>query len=84
MDDLIFSGHALVEMQSDSLTGDDVYTAVGDYDQRIERDDGRTVYSRLLDDGRYVVVVLEDDGRTVVSAWWDARRSRRQRRWRCT
>ena len=80
MDDLVFLPHALEEMQADSLTEDDVYTVVGDYDDIIERDDGRTVYGRLLDDGRLVVVVIEHDGESVVTAWQDERRSRRRRR----
>ena len=80
MADLRFPGHALEQMQRDSLTEDDVHTIVGDYDESIERVDGRTVYSRTLDDGRYVTVVIEDDEITVVSAWTDMRRSRRFRR----
>ena len=55
-------------------------TVVGDYDEMIERiTDGRTEYSRMMDDGRWFVVVIENDGVTMVSAWWDRRRSRRQR-----
>jgi hypothetical protein len=80
MDDLIIPEHALEQMQRDSPTEDDVYTVVGDYDEIVERPDGRTVYSRLLDDGRHVTAVIEDDGVTVVTAWVDARRSRRRRR----
>lgn len=80
MDHLVFPRHALEEMQRDSLTRDDVYTVVADYDDTIERDDGRSVYRRLLNDGRFVVVVIDDDGMTVVSAWSDNRRSRRRRR----
>jgi len=80
MDDLIIPEHALEQMQRDSLTEDDVYTVVGDYDESIERVDGRTVYGRMLDDGRHVTVVIEDDEITVVSAWVDKRRSRRLRR----
>jgi hypothetical protein len=80
MDDLVIPEHALDEMQTDSLTDEDVYTVVGDYDEKIVQQCGRTEFARLLDDGRYVVVVLERDGSTVVSAWLDKRRSRRRRR----
>ena len=80
MDDLIFDGHALDEIARDSIAKDEVYTVIGDYDERVDRFDGRTMYERLLDDGRYVVVVIEDDGVTVVTAWEDARRSRRRDR----
>jgi hypothetical protein len=80
MDDLIIPKHALDEMQNDGLTDDDVFTVVGDCDERIEQHSGRTEFARLLDDGRYVVVVVEDDGFTVVTAWLDKRRSRRRRR----
>ena len=66
MDDLVFPEHALEEMRDDRLTDEDVYTVVGDPDEIIERDDRRSVYSRMLDDGRYVVVVIEDDAVTVV------------------
>ena len=80
MDDLSFPEHALKQMQRDSLTEDDVGIVVGDCDESIERVDGRTVYSRMLDDGRHVTVVIEDDAITVVSAWVDKRQSRRLRR----
>ena len=80
MDDLVVPEHARDQMQRDSLTDDDVYLVVGDYDEKIERIEGRTEYARRLDDGRYVVVVIEYDGMTVVSAWCDRRRSRRRRR----
>lgn len=80
MDHLLFPRHALDEMRRDSLTRDDIYTVVGDYDEKIERDDGRSVYRRQVLDGRWVVVVIETDDATVVSAWCDKRLSRRQRR----
>ena len=80
MHDLVFPPHALDEMRKDGLTKDDIYTVVGNCDDKVERLDGRAVYRRLLDDGRYVVVVIEDDDVTVVSAWCDKRRSRRRRR----
>jgi uncharacterized FlaG/YvyC family protein len=78
VDQLDFEGHARDEGQHDSVSKDELALVVGDYDDKIERDDGRTEYSRMLDDGRWVVVVLEDDGETVVTLWWDRRRSRRQ------
>ena len=80
MDDLVLPVHARDQMQRDNLTEDDVYTVVGDYDEKIERIEGRREYARELDDGRHVVVVIEDDGVTVVSAWWNKRRSRWRRR----
>jgi hypothetical protein len=80
VNDLVFPEHARDEMQTDGLTDCDVYTVVGDYDEKIERNEGRTEYVRELDDGRYAVVVIEDDGVTVVSAWWHKRRSSRSRR----
>lgn len=80
MDDLIIPEHARSGMQTDSVTEDDVYTVVGDYDEKFERiTDGRTEYGRMMDDGRWFVVVVEHDSETLVSAWWDRRRSRRRR-----
>ena len=80
MDDLVFIEHALKAMETDSITEDDVYTVVGDYDEALEHIvDGRTEYGRRMDDGRWFVAVIEKDGETVVSAWWDRRRSRRSR-----
>ena len=81
MDDIIIPKHAADSLQDDGLTMDNVFTVVGDYDDRIERTvDGRTEYGRTLEDGRYVVVVIEHDGLTMVTAWQDKRRSRRQNR----
>jgi hypothetical protein len=80
VDDLVFPEHARDQMQRDGLTEDEIYTVVGDYDEKIERNDGRTEYARELDDGHYVLVVIEDDGVTIVSVWWNKRRSRRRRR----
>ena len=71
VDDIIIPEHAWEAMQTDSITEDDVFTVVGDYDEMIERiTDGRTEYSRMMDDGRWFVVVIENDGETMVSAWW--------------
>jgi len=78
MDELIFSDHARDAMRDDSLAEDDVYTVVGDYDEMIERRDGRLEYERTLDDGRHILVIIERDGRTVVTVWWNKRRSRRR------
>jgi hypothetical protein len=81
MDHVIIPEHARKAMQTDSITDDDIYTVVGDYDEKIERlTDGRAVYGRMMEDGRWFVVVIENDGETMVSAWWDRRRSRRRRR----
>jgi hypothetical protein len=79
MPDLIFQPHVRTAMQVDSITEDEVYHAVGDYDTILEYDDGRTEYGRWFDDGRWIVVIIEDDDRTVVTAWEDKRRRRRRR-----
>ena len=79
MPDLIFTRHAWEEMARDSISEDDVYQVVGDADDIIEQDDGRTRYTRTLDGGREVVVIVEDDDETVVTAWeWRRRRPRRR------
>lgn len=44
MDDLVIPKHALEQMQRDSLTEDDVYVVVGNYDESIARLDGRVLY----------------------------------------
>ena len=80
MDDLEFEPHAREGVQRDSVSEDEVYHVVGDADEEIDRDDGRTEYWRILDDGRQIVVVVEDDTGTVKTVWWNKRRSRR-RRW---
>lgn len=81
MDDIVIPEHALGGMRTDSITEDDVYTVVGDYDEKFERQtDGRTEYGRMMEDGRWFVVVIENDGETMVTAWWGRRRSRRRRR----
>jgi hypothetical protein len=69
MPDLIFGGHALDEMQRDSVSADEVYLVVGDADVEYERNDGPTRYERLLDDGRYIVVMVQDDIQTVITVW---------------
>ena len=79
MDNLEFEPHARDEMQRDSVSEDEVYHVVGDADDEIERDDGRTEYWRVLDDGRQIVVVVEDGTQTVKTVWWHKRRSRRRR-----
>lgn len=73
---LTFLPHARREMQRDSITEDHVCQVIGDYDEMIEQNSGRTRYTRLLDDGREITVVVEHDGRTVVTAWWNKRRRR--------
>jgi hypothetical protein len=79
MPDLIFTQHAWEEMARDSISEDDVYHVVGDADDIIEQEDGRTRYTRTLDDGREVVVIVEVDDETVVTAWeWRRRRPRRR------
>jgi len=78
MPDLVFPDHALQRMRERDLLIEHVHQVVEDADRIIERDDGRTEYSRIVDDGRDVTVVVEDDGITVVSVM--ARRRRRPRR----
>ncbi len=79
--DLIFPKHARDEMQRDSVSEDEVYHVVADYDDMLTRLGGRTEYTRLLDDGRRILVVIEGDERTVVTVIWNKRQSRRRRQW---
>ena len=74
MDDLIFPLHAREEMSNHNVSEDDVYQVVGDYDEEIPYDNGRTEYVRTMEDGRTIVVIIESDNETVVTVW--------QRRWR--
>jgi hypothetical protein len=79
MDDLIFPDHVLWRMSQRQVSEDDVYHVVGDADDVLDRHDGRTEYTRMLDDGRELRVVIENDGVTVVSVWdWKRRRPRRR------
>lgn len=68
-------------MRQRGISEDDVYLTIEDPDDEIERDDGRTEYTRVMGDGREILVVVEDDGeaRTVVSLW-DRKRRRPRRR----
>ena len=74
-----FSPHALREMARDNIPYDAIYHVVGDADDVIEQDDGRTMYEGIWE-GRAIVVVVEADGETVVSAWERKRESRRKQR----
>jgi hypothetical protein len=74
VDDFIFPKHARDEMSNHSVSEDDVYRVVGDYDEEIPYDNGRTEYVRTMEDGRTIVGIIESDVRTVVTVW--------QRRWR--
>lgn len=74
MGHLIFPRHALDEMRNHRVSENDVYRVVGDYDEEIPYDDGRTEYVRAMEDGRTIVVIIEDDEETVVTVW--------QRKWR--
>lgn len=77
MNDLKLHPHALAEMARDNITTDVVHAVVADADEVIERDDGRTVYTRRWE-GTVVVVVAEGD--LVVTVWENKRgRSRRGR-----
>ena len=80
MDDLIFYEHAWEEMRRDSVSEAEVYHVIGDADEVIERDDGRTIYVRVLDDGRQIFVVVEDETRIVETVWWNKPGSRRRSR----
>jgi len=80
VDQLIFDPHARDEMARDSVTEDEVYTVVGDYDEKYERENAPTRYERMLDDGRLIVVMVDEPARTVRTVWWDKRNSRRRRR----
>lgn len=80
MEDLVFDPHALTEMARDVVSEDEVYHLIGDADEEIERDDGRTEYARMLDDGRWIVAIVEDETGIVRTVCWDARPSRRRRR----
>lgn len=42
MDDSVFPTHALDEMSNHGVSEDDVYRVVGDYDEEIPYDNGRT------------------------------------------
>jgi hypothetical protein len=76
---LHFSSHARAEMAKDQLPEAAVYHVVGDFDDRVEQDNGRTLLTGVWE-GRVVVVILESDGRTVVTAWERKRDTRRRRR----
>jgi hypothetical protein len=78
VDHLIFPDHAWKAMAADSITDEDVYHVIGDWDDMIEHVDGRTEYIGTIADGRHITVVLESDDQTVVTAWWNKRRSRRR------
>jgi hypothetical protein len=56
-----------------------VYHVVGDFDERVEQDNGRIMLTGVWE-GRVVVVVMESDERTVVTAWERRRDTRRHRR----
>lgn len=80
MDDFEFDRHARDEMASDAISEDEVYHVVGDADEVIERPDGRSEYSRMMEHGRWIVVIVDEGSRTVETVWWDKRRSRRRDR----
>ena len=46
MDEIIIPEHAWGAMEDDFLTEEDVFTVVGDYDEMIERVDGRKTICR--------------------------------------
>lgn len=77
MDEYVFTVHALGEMARDSITVDGVYHVIGDADEILHRDDGRTDYVGVWE-GRTFRVVIEDDGYTVVTVFEVKRRRRRR------
>lgn len=80
MDHLQFDPHALQEMARDSIPFDAVYHVVGDADEIVEQDNGRTRYTGIWE-GRTIVVIAEGD--YVITAWErrrDGQRARRGRR----
>lgn len=82
LDDLDFTPHARDEMATDQIPEVAVYHVIGDADQVIEQDDGRTKYTGTWE-GRVIVVVVEWDERRVITTWErkrDSRRNRRRRR----
>jgi hypothetical protein len=79
MRQLVFSPHALQEMGRNTIPVPAVYHVVGDADESVEQDDGRTLYEGTWY-GQAISVVIEDDGITVVIVWDRKRESRRNRR----
>jgi hypothetical protein len=76
--DLNFPDYVRGRMSQRHVSEADIYHVVGDADDVLHRDDGRTDYTRLVDDGRELRVIVKDDGVTVVSVWdWKRRRPRR-------
>lgn len=68
MDALIFKSHARRAMAADAIPEAGVYHVVGDADEVLDLDDGRTSYTGTWDD-RTFTVILEDDGETVVTVF---------------
>lgn len=82
MVNLSFARHARREMARDNNPVEAVYHVVGDADEVIVQDNGRTAYAGTWE-GRAIGAVVDADGRTVVTAWerkQDSRRARRRRR----
>jgi hypothetical protein len=65
-DELDFPGHVRQRMRRRQVPEAAVYHVVGDADEILERDDGRTEYTGMWED-RTIRVVIEADGRTVVT-----------------
>ena len=79
MDEYVIIDHARREMARDGIPAEAVYHVVGDPDEVVEQDDGRTLYEGTWN-GRAFAAIVEDDGYTVVTAWERKRESRRNRR----
>ena len=77
MDDLIFTDHLLLRMRKRRIPAEAVYHVIGDADEIIEHEGGRTEYIGTWE-GLTLMVVVEDDDETVVSVW--DRKQRRPRR----
>ncbi len=68
MDALIFRSRARRAMAADAIPEAGVYHMVGDADEILPLDDGRSSYTGVWDDRTYTVI-LEDDGETVVTGF---------------
>jgi hypothetical protein len=75
MPELEFTDHARREMRRDAIPEAAVYHVIGDADEVLERDDGRTEYVGTWE-RRTIVVIVESD--LVITTWerdkWERRR----------
>ncbi len=78
MSEYSFTVHARREMTKDQITEEGVYHVIGDADDVVVHDDGRTRYTGMWQ-GRTFVVIVENDGRTVITVWQPKWRRPRRR-----